>query len=91
MPKQPTKSQIFGAKVRSDREAYERKHSKPYKGGRLVPSRGNVLKYLSEKYNICPIELERLFTYSRECTHPWNEGACPRCPDIPVSGYLYMK
>jgi hypothetical protein len=80
MPKQPTEQQKLAAKIRSKAEAYERKHQEPYLGGWRMPPKSQVLKYLSKLFNMPACELSFYFTYSRECTHPWNEGACVKCP-----------
>ena len=72
--------QIFAAKLRAAEEAYYRKHRKPHEGGFLVPPRDKVYSYLSKKFDIPFAEVSYYFTYSRQCTHEWNEGACSLCP-----------
>lgn len=78
--KEPTQHQVLAAKIRSAREAYERKHRKKCAGGWLVPSSEQVYKHLSKKFNMPWQSFCYYFTYSRQCTHPWNEGACHLCP-----------
>lgn len=83
--KEPTKHQMFAAKIRSAEAAYIRKHRKSYQGGGgwIVPSREKVYKYLSKKFNMPWQDIQYYFTYSRQCTHEWDEGACHLCP-VPV-------
>lgn len=80
--KEPTKHQILAAKIRSAEATYIRKHRKPYQkgGGWVVPPREKVYKYLSKKFDMPWHVFRYYFTYSRQCTHDWNEGACSMCP-----------
>lgn len=80
MKKRVSPQQIFAVKLRAAKEAYERKHRKPRQGGFLVPPRDKVYSYLSKKFNIPFADVGYYFTYTRSCTHEWNEGACPSCP-----------
>ena len=84
--KAPTAGQILAAQVRAAREAYDRKHRKPVTGGWEMPSREQVYKHLSKKFNLTSWELSFFFTYSRSCTHEWNEGACHLCPVPSIFG-----
>lgn len=61
-------------------KAYGMRHRKAYMGGWEMPPRDKVYSWLSKKFNIPFADVCYYFTYSRTCTHGWNEGACPECP-----------
>lgn len=75
-----TENQVLGAQIRAEEEFYVLKRRKAYKGGWLVPSRGQVYTHLSEMFGLSKHEISRYLTYSRSCTHPWKDGACLKCP-----------
>ena len=76
--------QVLGCAVRAATEAYEHARRKPLGGGWEVPSREETYAYLTAEFaefGLSAHELSLFFTYSRACTHPWNAGACPKCPE----------
>jgi len=75
-----TKLQILGAEIRAAEEQYVIKHRVAHKGGWIVPCREEVHEYLSEIFGIPAERIKFFFTYSRQCNHPWSEGACEECP-----------
>ncbi len=76
-----TSRQILGAKIRAASEAWLKQQQKPYKGGYEIPTNQERYAYLSKVFGLSPVEISYFFTYSRNCTHEWSEGACPSCPD----------
>ncbi len=77
----PSPRQVLGCKVRAAAEAYEHARRKPFGGGWELPSREETYAYLTKEFGLSSVELSRFFTYSCACTHPWNAGACPKCPE----------
>ena len=83
---QPTHLQVLACQIRAEREAYEDKHKKPYRGGGFtVPLREDIYKHLSTKFGLPVENISYFFTYTRHCTHKWSEGACHKCP-VPAIG-----
>jgi hypothetical protein len=76
----PTSNQILGARIRAEQERYWAQHRKPYMGGYTGPSREVTLAHLSRVFGLTPHEVSGHLTYSRQCTHPWSDGACEQCP-----------
>ena len=79
---QPTERQVLGAKIRAAAEEWEEKHrQKFHAGGWILPPMEVRNGHLASRFGMTPREISRFMTWSRNCTHPWSEGACPRCPE----------
>ena len=80
---QPTERQVFGAKVRDEAEKYEAKHRRRVSGGWELPAGFFERRdaHLARKFGLDLYEARRFLTWSRNCTHPWSEGACYLCPE----------
>ena len=76
----PTPRQILGAKIRAAAEAWEIKHRRKEAGGWILPEREKRDRYLARKFSLPVSEIPYFMTWSRTCTHPWSDGACPLCP-----------
>lgn len=76
-----TVQQQLGAEIRAYAEVQEKKHSRPYMGGRLMLlSQEKLYAKVAKKFGLPYNEVSRYFTWSRSCTHPWSAGACEDCP-----------
>ena len=76
----PTSAQVIAARVRAAVEVYEKKHRKPCGGGWKLPPRAEMYKAVAEEVGVSVRAISYCLTYARQCTHPWSEGACPKCP-----------
>lgn len=79
----PNERQILGAKIRAEAECFYIKKRRPYQGGYLVPPKEDLYNHLAKIFKRTPLDISYYMTYSRSCTHPWSDGACPDCPDYP--------
>jgi hypothetical protein len=78
----------FVAKVRAFKETLEKKHSRPYQGGReILITRDELYAAVEKKFSIPRDQVSYYFTWSRSCTHPWSKGACENCPPV---DHLYV-
>jgi hypothetical protein len=65
----PTFAQRLAAKVRALESKY------PW-----CISREKLYEYIARDLGIPEESIGYCFTYSRKCTHPWEDGACKDCP-----------
>jgi len=87
----PSKGKQLAAQVRAAREKLEAKYRRPckeFKGSfEIHITREEVYARLGKQFGIPPNEIDRYFTFSRSCTHPWSAGACKDCPSV---DHLFM-
>ncbi len=80
----PSAAQVLSAKIRAAREAFVKQRQKPLAGGYEIPPTAETYAHLAEVFPaILREHFSFFFTYSRQCTHTWAEGACVQCP-VPV-------
>jgi len=77
----PSERQQLGCRIRAAQEAFIKDHRTPCGGGWSVPDRDIVYEHLSKLFGIPKAEVGYFMTYSRYCTHPWDAGACIKCPE----------
>lgn len=82
----PTEGQELAARIRAAFKQEKLRARKPLEGGWEVEPTRVVAKRLESVFGIPAVELERYLTYSRQCTHEWDEGACDLCP---TTDHLY--
>lgn len=78
----PTVNQKFAAAVRAFHEKKLKKTERPVKGFKdcfeIDPEKAK--KKTAGKFGLTPSEVSYFLTFSRNCDHPWSQGACDECP-----------
>lgn len=78
----PTVNQKFAAAVRAFYEKKLKKTERPVKGfkGCFEIDPEKAKKKTAAKFGLKLRDIPFFLSYARYCDHPWDQGACNKCP-----------